>query len=121
VSAALVQALEHALAVGDTLVIVRADGAIAEVEGGPLRRGEEWLTLGHEPGSHVHLKLTELQGLRYRETPGRNAALDVLDRNGRVMASIAFRKTNPDRPEAFDPSRLASIRASLGHLAGATA
>jgi hypothetical protein len=40
--------IEAALAQGDTLVIVRSGAAIAEVVGGPLRRGAEWLTLGDE-------------------------------------------------------------------------
>lgn len=117
--APLLATLGEALELGDTLVIVRGNGAIAEVEGGPLRRGEEWLTLGQEPGSHVHIKVAEVQALRYREVPGRNAALDLVGPGGHVIASISFRKTNPDRADGFEPDRLASVRACLGHLAEA--
>ncbi len=112
----VVTVLADALAFGDTLVIVRAGAAIAEVAGGPLRRGEEWLTLGDEGAgaSHVHLRIADVQAIRYREAEGRNAALDVLDANGAVIVSIAFRRTNPARAETFDAERLAAIGARFG-------
>lgn len=114
----VVAALSDALAFGDTLVIVRAGGAIAEVAGGPLRRGEEWLTLGNEgaDASHVHVRIADAQAIRYRQTEGRNAALDVLGPDGAVIVSIAFRRTNPARPETFDAERLAAIVARFGWL-----
>jgi len=100
-------------------IIVRSAAAIAEVAAGPLRRGQEWLTLGDEGAgaSHVHVKISDVRGLRYREQEGRNAALDVLGRDGAVILSISFRKTNPARAESFDPDRLAAVRAGFGHLA----
>ncbi len=109
-------ALDDALAFGDTLVIVRAGAAIAEVAGGPLRRGEEWLTLGDEGAgaSHVHLRIAAAQAVRYRHPEGRNAALDVLAADGAVVVSIAFRRTNPVRAETFDAERLAAIGARFG-------
>lgn len=112
----VVTALADALAFGDTLVIVRAGAAIAEVAGGPLRRGEEWLTLGDEGAgaSHVHLRIADVQAIRYRPAEGRSAALDVLDANGAVIVSIAFRRTNPARAETFDAERLAAIGARFG-------
>jgi hypothetical protein len=115
--------LEAALAQGDTLVIVRAGPAIAEVVGGPLRRGAEWLTLGDDAGgaSHVHLKIADVRGVRYREGGGRNAALDVLGPDGGAILSVAFRKTNPGRAEAFDAARLDAVRARFGGLGGPTA
>ncbi len=111
--------LEEALAFGDTLVIVRSGAAIAEVMGGPLRRGQEWLSLGDEGAgaSHVHVKISEVQTLRFRHGEGRNAALDVLNANGEAIFSLSFRKTNPGRAETFDSDRLATLKARFGHLA----
>lgn len=119
----VVAALEAALAMGETMLIVRAGAAIAEVAGrGSLRRGAEWLTLGDEGagGSHVHLRLANVQELRFREPEGRNAALDVLGPEGTVLLSLSFRRTNPGRAETFDPGRLAAVRARFGHLVETT-
>ncbi len=119
----VVGALEAALALGDTMVIVRSGPAIAEVAGGPLRRGAEWLTLGDEGAgaSHVHVKIADAPTLRYREAEGRNAALDLLGPDGTVILSLTFRRTNPGRVEGFDPDRLAAVRARFGGLAGVPA
>ncbi len=110
--------LEEALAFGDTIVIVRSGAAIAEVIGGPVRRGQEWLTVGDEGAgaSHVHIKLAEIDGLRFRHAEDRNAALDVLNANGEAIVSLSFRKTNPGRGETFDADRLATVKARFGHL-----
>ncbi|MBI2160285.1 MAG: hypothetical protein HYW08_11885 [candidate division NC10 bacterium] len=115
----LLTTLESALALGDTMIIVRSGAAIAEVAAGPLRRGKEWLTLGDEGAgaSHVHVKISDVRGLRYGEQAGRNAALDVLGADGTVIVSLSFRGTNPAQTERFAPDRLAAVRASLGHLA----
>src|SRR5216684_1271994 len=112
-------ALEEALAFGDTIVIVRSGAAIAEVMGGPPRRGQEWLTVGDEGAgaSHVHIKLSEIDALRFRHAEGRNAALDVLNANGEAIFSLSFRKTKPGRAETFDAERLATLKARFGHLA----
>jgi hypothetical protein len=119
VSEELIAALEEGLAMGDTMVIVRSGGAIAEVAGGPLRRGQEWLTLGDEgaAASHVHVRIADVHRLAYREAQGRNAALDVVGPDGAVLLSIAFRKTNPESAEKFDSARLARVRARFGDLA----
>ena len=116
----LMATLEDGLAMGDTMVIVRSGGAIAEVTGGPLRRGREWLTLGDEGAgaSHVHVRIADVHRLAYREAEGRNAALDVLDADGAVLLSVSFRKTNPASVDTFDPGRLARVRARFGELAG---
>ncbi len=115
--------LEEALAFGDTIVIVRSGAAIAEVMGGPARRGQEWLTVGDEGAgaSHVHIKLSEIDALRFRHAEGRNAALDVLNENGETIFSLSFRKTNPGREETFDADRLATVKAWFGHLAEVSA
>jgi hypothetical protein len=111
--------LEEALSFGDTLVIVRSGAAIAEVMGGPLRRGQEWLTIGDDGtgASHVHVKISEVQRLRFRHGEGRNAALDVLNANGEAIFSLSFRKTSAGRAETFDSDRLATLKARFGHLA----
>ena len=112
-------AIEDALAFGDTLVIVRSAAATAEVMGGPVRRGQEWLTIGDEGAgaSHVHIKLSEIDALRFRHTEGRNAALDILNANGDAILSVSFRKTNPGRAETFDSERLTTLKSRFGHLA----
>ncbi len=112
--------MESALALGDTMVIVRAGAAIAEVTGGPLRRGAEWLTLGDEGAgaSHVHVKIADARSLRYREGAGRNAGLDLLGHDGAVILSVTFRRTNPGRAEQFDAERLAVVQARFGGLTG---
>ena len=111
--------LEKALAFGDTIVIVRSGAAIAEVMGGPMRRGQEWLTVGDEGAgaSLVHIKLSEIDGLRFRDAEDRNAALDVLNANGETICSLSFRKTNAGRTETFDADRLETVKARFGHLA----
>src|SRR5260370_15260677 len=111
--------LEEALAFGDTIVIVRSGAAIAEVTGGPARRGQEWLTVGDEGAgaSHVHIKLSEIDALRFRHAEGRNAALDVLNANGKASVSVSFRWRKTGRAETFDTDRLAMVKARFGHLA----
>lgn len=111
--------LEEGLAFGDTIVIVRSGAAIAEIIDGPARRGQEWLTVGDEGAgaSHVHMKLSEIDALRFRHAEGRNAALDVLNATGEAICSVSFRKTNASRAETFDPDRLAMVKARFGHLA----
>ncbi len=111
--------LAEALAFGDTIVIVRSGAAIAEVMTGPMRRGQEWLTVGDEGAgaSHVHIKLSEIDALRFRDAEDRNAALDVLNANEEAIFSLSFRKTNASRAETFDADRLATVKARFGHLA----
>lgn len=115
----ILAALDEALGLGETRVIVRSRAAIAEVAGGRLRRGDEWVTLGDEGpgGSHVHLKMADVGGLRYSQAEGRNAALDVLDPDGTVLLSVSFRKTNPGRAETFDRERLATVEARFSRFA----
>jgi hypothetical protein len=114
----IIGVLERAFTLGDILVIVRANGAIAEVMGDlRLRRGEEWLTLGQEGASHVHVKTAEVQAVRFAHAHGRNAALQVMGPNGEVLVQLSFRGTNPERAEAFRPDRLEAVRAQFGHLA----
>ncbi len=114
----IIGVLEQAFSLGDIIVIVRANGAIAEVMGDlRLRRGEEWLTLGQEGASHVHVKAAEVQAVRFAHAQGRNAALQILGADGDILVQVSFRGTNPERAEAFRPERLEAVRAQFGHLA----
>jgi hypothetical protein len=116
----VVAALEEALAFGDTILIVRSKAATAEVVGGgPVRRSQEWLTLGDEGAgaSHVHLRIAEIRGLRFRESPDRNVALDILGPDAGAILSISFRRTNPVRVETFEAERLAAVKSRFGHIA----
>jgi len=110
--------LEEAVNLGDVIGIVRGNGTIAEVMGDlRLRRGEEWLTLGQEGASHVHVRVAEVQAVRFTHAQGRNAALQVLGAGGTVLLQVSFRGTNPERAEAFRAERLEAVRARFGHLA----
>src|SRR5258708_36857744 len=114
---AVLAALEEALAFGDTMVIVRSGAAIAEVAGGPVRRGQEWLTIGDEGAgaSHVHIKLSAIDALRFRHAEGRNAALDVLKANGEAICSLSFRKTNAARAEPYHTYRRSLVNSPTYH------
>ncbi len=114
----IIGVLEEACSLGEIIVIVRANGAVAEVMGDlRLRRGEEWLTLGQEGASHVHVKVAEVQTVRFTQSQGRNAALQILGPDGGLPVQVAFRGTNPGRAEAFRSERLEAVRARFAHLA----
>lgn len=109
--------LDEAVALGDLIVVVRGPGSIAEVMGDlKLRRGEEWLTLGQEGTSHVHVKAADLSSARFVHLAGRNAALKFLDGDGAEMVQVSFRRTNPQRAEHYDAARVEAVRSSFGHL-----
>jgi hypothetical protein len=109
--------LEAALAFAEISVIVRSAGAIAEVRG-PLtvRQGTEWVTLGEEGGSHVHLKILNVCTLRYTESDDANAALELRGSGGDVLCRISFRGTNPARTESYNRERAVDVRALFSHL-----
>ncbi|MGB4067329.1 MAG: hypothetical protein WBK08_04775 [Nitrospira sp.] len=103
----ILSALEAALAYGDTSVIVRSSGAIAEVHGLlTLRQGAEWDTLGEE-GS----KLT------YRHEDEANAALELVGPGGALFCRVTFRGTNQARAENYSPDRATQICERFGCLA----
>ena len=114
----LMAALETGLGFPDTSIIVRSACAIAEVRGPlPLRRGAEWLTLGEESGSHVHVKADAIVDVRFCDPCDGNAALEVLARDGTVVCRISFRKTNAARVGNYDRERAERIRTNFRHLA----
>lgn len=106
----ILSALEAALAYGDTSVIVRSSGAIAEVHGlVTLRQGAEWVTLGEEGKTHVHLKIKEGSTLMYRHEDETNAALELLGPDGALLCRVTFRGTNQARAENYSPDRATQI------------
>ena len=114
----ILSALEAALAFGDTSVIVRSAGAIAEVHDLlTLRQGAEWVTLGEEGGTHVHLKIQDGCRLRYRQQDEGNAALELLGPEGDVLCRVSFRGTNQARAEHYNPERAANVRERFECLA----
>jgi hypothetical protein len=114
----ILSALESALAYGDTSVIVRSPGAIAEVHGLLiLRQGAEWVTLGEEGKTHVHLKIEERSKLIYRHEDEANAALELVGPDGALLCRVTFRGTNQARAENYSPDRATQICQQFGCLA----
>lgn len=114
----ILAALEDALASGETSVIVRSSGAIAEVQGLlTLRQGAEWVTLGEEGQTHVHLKIQDGCRLRYRPQNEGNAALELLGAEGDLLCRVSFRGTNQAKPESYSPERAVKIHERFGCLA----
>ncbi|MGQ0554498.1 MAG: hypothetical protein ACT4PN_00940 [Nitrospiraceae bacterium] len=114
----ILSALEAALAYGETSVIVRSAGAIAEVHGLlTLRQGTEWVTLGEEGTTHVHLKIEEGSNLIYRHEDKANAALELVGPDGALFCRVTFRGTNQARVENYSPDRATQICQRFGCLA----
>jgi hypothetical protein len=114
----ILAALEAALAFADTSVIVRSAGAIAEVHGLlTVRQGAEWITLGEEGSTHVHLKIQDGCRLRYAQPDEGNAALELLGPEGDVLCRVSFRGTNQTRAENYSSERAAKVRERFGCLA----
>jgi hypothetical protein len=117
----ILTALETALAYGETSVIVRSAGAIAEVHDLlTVRQGAEWVTLGEEGQTHVHLKVEAGCRLRYRQQEEGNAALELVGFNGDVRCRVTFRHTNQARAETYSSERAAKVRERFGYLTGCT-
>lgn len=109
--------LEAALALPNSALIVRAPGAIAEIRGPlPLRRGADWLTIGEEAGSHVHLRQLDVAGCRFARADAANARLELLDTSGATLCKVSFRHTNPARGDRFDAAFAAQVEARFAHL-----
>ncbi len=114
----IIAALDAALAFAETSVIVRSAGAIAEVHDLlTLRQGAEWVTLGEEGGTHVHLKIQDGCRLRYKQPDEGDAALELLGSEGDVLCRVSFRGTNPARTESYNRERAANVRVRFGRLA----
>ena len=117
----ILSALEAALAFGNTSVIVRSSGAIAEVHGLlTLRQGTEWVTLGEEGQTHVHLKIEEGSRLLYRQQDEANAALEVIGADGDLLCRVTFRGTNRAKVENYHPERAATLHQRFSDLVEGT-
>lgn len=115
----MLAALGAALSLEGTAVIVRAPGAIAEITGPlALRAGEQWLTLGQEGSSHLHLRTADVAGLRFTAAPDANAALEVLGTDGAMLCRVSFRRTNAQKAERYDAPFAATVSERFGHLRG---
>ena len=109
--------LEAALKTEDTNIVVRSASAIVELMGPlPMRLGPEWLTIGEEGKSHVHVRRKDAASLRFGAPTNANAHLELLAAGGEVILRIAFRGTNPEKTEKFHPARLGELRSRFGHL-----
>lgn len=114
----IISAMEAALACGETSVIVRSAGAIAEVHGiRTVRQGAEWVTLGEEGQTHVHVKIENGCTLRYAQPTEGNATLELSGPEGDVCCRVSFRGTNQARPENYHAERAAQVRERFGYLA----
>lgn len=106
----ILTALEAALACGETSVIVRSAGAIAEVHGlVTVRQGGEWVTLGEEGRTHVHLKIVEGCRLRYRHSDDQNKALELSGPEGEILCRVTFRGTNRRKTDTYHPERASTL------------
>jgi hypothetical protein len=114
----IIRVLSDALADEQAAVVLRSHDAIAELRG-PMRprAGGQWLTLGEEGASHLHVRLDRIDAIKFREAQEGNAALEVFDRDGAMVFRISFRHTNPARPENFDSARLAALHSRFNRLA----
>ncbi len=96
----LLATLSEAVTLGETILIVRSEGAIAEVVG--VHRyslSDSWITIGQEKGSHIHVKSADVAAIRFVNTYNgkpANGGLEVLGHDDRVLLKIAFRSTNPN-------------------------
>ena len=116
--AGIIAALEEAVGFEETSLIVRTSAAIVEMKG-PLKvqQGQEWLTLGEDNGSHVHLKTAAVVMIRYTHPPDANAALEVRNADGDLVCRISFRGTNPAQGDRYNSERAVDVRTRFARLA----
>lgn len=114
----IIATLEEAVGFMETSLIVRTPVAIVEMKG-PLkvRQGQEWLTLGEDSGSHVHLKTEAVDRIRYTHPPDANAALEVRSADGDLVCRISFRGTNPAQGDRYNSERAVDVRTRFARLA----
>jgi hypothetical protein len=114
----LIGELEAALAFAHTAMIIRGPAVIAEIRG-PLavRRGSDWLTIGEDGGTHVHLRAADIARCRLAVALNANMQLEVLDNSGATLCKISFRHTNRSKEDRFDAEHTACVQARFGHLA----
>jgi hypothetical protein len=113
----LIGELEAALAFSHTAMIIRGPATIAEIRG-PLavRRGSDWLTIGEDGGTHVHLRAADIARCRLAVADNANIQLEVLDSAGATLCKVSFRNTNRSKENRFDAEHAARVQARFGHL-----
>jgi hypothetical protein len=113
----LIAELEAALAFSNTALIIRVPALIAEIRG-PLavRRGTDWLTIGEDQGTHVHLRAADVARARLVQSDAANLQLELQDGAGSILCKVSFRNTNPAKEGRFDPELSARVKARFGHL-----
>lgn len=115
--AEILRLLQRAAEVSNTNLIVRSQFAIAEVRGPlALHCTGEWLRLGVEGESHIHLKLAAVKGLQFQCPPDANAGVRVCGEDGELLCRIVFRQTNP-KLEGYDAGRAASVKEEFSAIA----
>ena len=113
----LIAELEAALAFSNTALIIRVPSLIAEIRGPlALRRGSDWLTIGEDQGTHVHLRAADIARGRLVTSNTANLQLELQDCAGATLCKVSFRNTNPAKQERFDLELSARVRARFGHL-----
>lgn len=108
--------IERAAAVSNTNLIVRSEYAIVEVRG-PLQLHctGQWLRLGVEGQSHLHLKLGAIEALQFVSPADANSALRILGVQDSLLCRIVFRHTNP-RGQPFEPTRREQVQQMFSDL-----
>lgn len=101
----LLQVIERAARRENTNLIVRSEFAIAEVKG-PLQLHctGQWLRLGVEGQSHLHIKVAEIERLEFSAPTDANAGIKLLGQKNALLCRIVFRHTNPELAN-FDESQ----------------
>jgi len=114
---ATISILTEAAGFPETSIVVRTSCVVAEIRGPlPVRLGPEWLTLGEERASHVHLRLADVHSVRFADPADRNAALEILAEDGGVLCRFSFRGTNSARTESYDCERAERLKARFTAL-----
>jgi hypothetical protein len=114
----LIGELEAALAFAHTALIIRGPGVIAEIRGPlALRRGSDWLTIGEDGGTHVHLRAADIARCRLVLADNANIQLELLDGAAATLCKVSFRNTNRSKEARFDAEQSARVQARFGHLA----
>jgi hypothetical protein len=115
----LIAEVEAALAFPNTALIIRGPAVIAEIRGPlALRRGSDWLTIGEDQGTHVHLRAADIVRCRLVQAQAANLQLELQDAASTTLCKVSFRNTNAAKTERFDPELSAQVKARFGHLVG---
>ena len=114
----LITELAAALEFPHTALIIRGPAIIAEIRGPlALRRGSDWLTIGEDGGTHVHLRAADIARCRLAVADNANIQLEVLDGAAATLCKVSFRHTNRTKADRFDAEHSARVRERFAHFA----